>query len=63
MGENRHLTLNSSLAKSFCSTYLKFGEFVDPLSGFTVLNFCIDWGQTAVGIQVLVMHIFLGHPV
>ena len=63
MGENRHPTLNSSLAKSFCSTYFKLYGFVDPLSCFTVLIFCVDGSQAAAGIQVLVMHIFLGHPV
>ena len=42
MGENRHPTLNSSPAESFCSTYFKLKGFVDPLSGFTVLIFCID---------------------
>ena len=61
--KNHLPSLNSSLAKSFCSTYFKLKGFVDPLSGFTVLIFCIDWSQTAVGIQVLVMQFFGGHHV
>ena len=61
--ENRPLTLNSSQAKSFCGTNLRLWELLDQLSGYTVLRFCVHSGYTAVGIQVLVMLVFLGHPV
>ena len=61
--ENHHLTLNSSQAKSFCGTNLKLWELLNHLSGFTVLKCCVHSGETAVGIQVLVMLVFLCHPV
>ena len=53
--ENRHLTLNLAQATSFCGTYFKIYGFIKQLSGLIVPNFCVDRGQTAVGIQVLVV--------
>ena len=42
--ENRHLTLNSSQAKTFCGTNLKLWELMNQLSGYTVLRSCVHPG-------------------
>ena len=53
--EYRHLNLNLAQATNIFGTYIKLQGFVKQLSGIIVLNFCVDWGQTAVGVQVLVV--------
>ena len=53
--ENRYLTLNLAQATNIFGTYIKLQGFVKQLSGIIVPNFCVDLGQTAVGIQVLVV--------
>ena len=60
---NSHLTSKSSLANIFCGTNLKLWELVFRLSGFTVLKYCVHHGEIAASIQVLVMLVFLCHPV
>ena len=62
--ENHHSTFSFSQAKSFCSTYLKFWEFVEQLSSFTVPKFRVDRNKTMVSKQDMVGSVFfLGHPV
>ena len=62
IGENQFLTLNYSLAKSFCITYLKFWTRVEQGFDFAILAFCYDQSLTAYSIQVLVGSIFWGSP-
>ena len=55
MGENRHSTLNFSVAKSFCSRYFKLWILFKNLSGFTVTNFGVNRVLTVVSIIEKVM--------
>ena len=40
--ENRHPTLNFAQTYSFCGRYFQLKRFVEQVSGFTVLIFCVD---------------------
>ena len=62
MGENRHRSLNFSLAKSFCSTYFKFWVLFKKLFGFTVPNFGVHQISTFVSVIEKVMIDFFGPP-
>ena len=56
LGENRYLTLKFSLAKCFCSTYLKYWSYVEQGFGFTVHwqnNPYEDGGQLSEEEEVL----------
>ena len=63
MVKNPHLTLTFSQAKSFCSTYFKFWEFVEKLSGFTVPKFVLIEVKLWSVFMIWWDLFFLGHPV